>query len=79
MEIEIRLFATFREYLPKGSGSFSCKKILQGETTVGEIIRELKLPDNIPKIIIIRGNHVKEDYVVKDGDLVSIFPPIGGG
>lgn len=79
MEIEIRLFATFRNYLPEGTNGFAFKKTLEKETTVGEAIKELNLPEDTPKIILIKGNHAKEDYILHDGDVVSIFPPIAGG
>ncbi|MCX5802144.1 MAG: MoaD/ThiS family protein [Proteobacteria bacterium] len=79
MEIEIRLFATFRDYLPEGTSGFAFKKTLKKETTVGEVIKELNLPEDTPKIILIKGNHAKEGYILQDGDVVSIFPPMGGG
>lgn len=79
MEIEVRLFATFRDYLPSGADSFSFKKILAQQTEIGKIAQELKLPDNIPKIFVVNGNVVTGEYVTRDGDVVSIFPPVAGG
>ena len=79
MEVEVRLFATFRDHLPPGSTNFSFKKSLQKETTVQQIIDELKLPVNMPKIIIVNGHHSDPDYRVSDGDVLSIFPPVAGG
>ncbi len=79
MEIEIKLFATFRECLPPGTDGFSFKKALPEETSVREVMEELKLPVDVPKIIIVNGRHATEDYVVNDGDVVSFFPPIAGG
>ncbi len=79
MQVEIRLFATFREFLPPGSSMFSFKKSLDKDTTVAQIIEELKLPENVPKIVIINGLHSTTDSVLKDGDVLSIFPPVAGG
>ena len=79
MDIEVRLFATFRDYLPAGSAGFAYKKALNGQTTVQDVIDELKLPANIPKIIIVNGRHSNQDYVLADGDILSIFPPVAGG
>jgi len=78
MEIEVRLFATFRDYLPKDSGA-SFKKSLQAGTAVERIADEIRLPSDTPKIFIVNGNVVRGDYVVRDGDIVSIFPPVAGG
>jgi sulfur-carrier protein len=79
MDIEIRLFATFRDHLPQDSGSFSFKKSLGKETTVSGIADEINLPPDIPKIFIVNGNVVTGEYVLHDGDVVSIFPPVAGG
>lgn len=79
MEVEVKLFATLREYLPKGSGRFSCRLEIDGQTTVQDILERLKIPEGIPKIILVNGIHGKKGQVLKDGDVVSIFPPVAGG
>ncbi len=79
MTVEIRLFATFRAFLPAGSKTFSFTKSLEEETTVEEILRELKLPEQTPKIIIVNGIHAEPGRVLRDGDILSLFPPVGGG
>jgi molybdopterin converting factor small subunit len=33
----------------------------------------------MPKIILVNGVHGKNDQVLKEGDVVSIFPPVAGG
>ncbi len=78
MEIEVRLFATFREYLPPGAES-SFKKKLEKETAVQRIADEISLPGDMPKIFIVNGNVVTGEYLLRDGDVVSIFPPVAGG
>jgi molybdopterin converting factor small subunit len=79
MEIEVRLFATFRDYLPQDSASFSFKKSLDKEMTVSTIAEETGLPPDVPKIFIVNGNVVTGEHVLHDGDVVSIFPPVAGG
>ena len=79
MDIEVKLFATLRDYLPKGSSRFSCKMEVDGRTRVQDILERLKIPEEIPKIILINGVHGKKDQPLKDGDVVSIFPPVAGG
>jgi molybdopterin converting factor small subunit len=78
MEIEVRVFATFRDYLPQDSGA-SFKKKVEKETAVDKIAEEISLPPDIPKIFIVNGNVVTGEYVLSDGDVVSIFPPVAGG
>ena len=79
IEIEVKLFATLRDYLPKGSGRFSCKIKVDGHTRIQDILSKLKIPDEIPKIILVNGIHGKKEQVLKEGDVLSIFPPVAGG
>ncbi len=79
MEVEVKLFATLRDYLPKGSGKFSCKMEIDGKTRIRDLLERLKIPKEIPKIILVNGIHGKEDQILKEGDVVSIFPPVAGG
>lgn len=43
------------------------------------IIRHLNIPAEEVAILLINGFHNKPDATVKAGDVVAIFPPVGGG
>ncbi|NIO03230.1 MAG: MoaD/ThiS family protein [Proteobacteria bacterium] len=79
MEIEVKLFANFRDYLPKGSDRFSSKIKVDASKRVADVLRKLGLPEDYPKIILINGVHAKENDKLKDGDVLSVFPPVAGG
>jgi molybdopterin converting factor small subunit len=79
MQIEVKLFATLRDYLPKGSSRFSCKMEVDDATRVQDILSRLKIPEEMPKIILINGIHGKREQALQDGDVLSIFPPVAGG
>jgi len=79
MEIEVKLFATLRDYLPKGSGRFSCKMEIDDHTQVQDILSRLNIPDDIPKIILVNGIHGRNEQRLNEGDVLSIFPPVAGG
>jgi molybdopterin converting factor small subunit len=79
MEIEVKLFATLRDYLPKGSSRFSYKMEVDGHARVQDILSRLKIPEEIPKIILVNGIHGKKDQILKEGDVMSVFPPVAGG
>ena len=72
--IEVRLFATLRE----GRGKMV---MLPAEDfpNAAAIIRHLNIPTEEVAILLINGFHNKPDAEVKDGDIVAIFPPVGGG
>lgn len=72
--IEVRLFATLRE----GRGKIV---MLPAEAfpDAGAIIRHLDIPAEEVAILLINGFHQKPETEVKDGDIVALFPPVGGG
>lgn len=72
--IEVRLFATLRQ----GRG-----KILYLEpenfTIAGQILQHLGIMEDEVAIYLINGSHSKLTAPIKDGDVLAIFPPVGGG
>ncbi len=74
MEIKVRLFATLRE----NRGKELMIKISDGNT-VKEIISELGIAKEEVAILLINGRDGLLDTPLKEGDVVSIFPPVGGG
>jgi sulfur carrier protein ThiS len=48
-------------------------------TTVAELLQQLGISVDQPKILFINGVHAKPEDVIKDGDRVAVFPPIAGG
>jgi molybdopterin converting factor small subunit len=79
MKVEVKLFASFRDYLPEGSDRFCCKLTLNDSERVSDVLRKLGVPRDQPKIILINGVHGKEDDRLKDRDVLSVFPPVAGG
>lgn len=72
--IEVRLFATLRE----GRGKIIILPAAE-YPTAGDIIRHLQIPVEEVAILLINGFHSKPEAEVKEGDVVALFPPVGGG
>lgn len=72
--IEVRLFATLRE----GRGKIV---MLPPEEfpDAAAVIRHLEIPEEEVAILLVNGFHQKPEHPVKDGDILAIFPPVGGG
>lgn len=72
--IEVRLFAGLRQ---------GRQKIYQMEpesiATVQDIMDRLSIDRKEVNILLINGFHQKPETEVKDGDIVSLFPAVGGG
>ncbi len=79
MNIEVKLFANFREYLPPGSQGYGCNLEIEEGTTIGEVLRRLQIPDSIPLIALVNGLHRSPEDALAAGDVLSIFPPVAGG
>ncbi len=79
MQVKIKLFATLRDYLPKDSDGRSCQLEIDENTTIEKIISQFNIPEEMPKIILVNGVNGTPDQTLKDGDEVSIFPPVAGG
>jgi molybdopterin converting factor small subunit len=79
MEIEVKLFATLRDYLPPGSSRFSCRLEIAEAASVEEVLNRLAIPEDTPKIILLNGIHAGKDHPLKEGDVLSVFPPVAGG
>lgn len=72
--IEVRVFATLRQGRDKIS-------MLPAEdfSVAGDILRHLDIPAEEVSILLINGFHKSKEDAVKDGDVVALFPPVGGG
>jgi molybdopterin converting factor small subunit len=76
MDVTVKLFAHYRngrynerlESLPEGA-------------SVRDVILPLGVdqPDDPIGIILINGRHAKRDAELHDGDVLAIFPMVGGG
>ena len=72
--IEVRLFAGLRQ---------GRQKVYQMESgsvkTVQDIMDMLNIQRSEVNILLINGFHQKPETEVKDEDVVSLFPAVGGG
>lgn len=74
MKITVKLFATLRENRDK----VAIHDIDEG-TNVKNIIEGLDIPVKDIAIIMVNGIRVKAEEELKDGDVLALFPPVGGG
>ena len=76
ISITVKFFATLRQY-----GPIKDIIIIPEKSKVKLLFDKYKIPkDERRAIILINGRpHKDVNTILKDGDLISIFPPIGGG
>jgi sulfur carrier protein len=74
LEVNVKLFATLRE------GRFKVEKAeLRHNSRVIDVIEKYDLPLEEVSICYVNGRDADNDHILKDGDTVSLFPPVGGG
>ena len=81
IKITIKIHHGFKKFLPAGMKTGEPFDIALAENAVvGDLVRDkIKLPSDMPKMILINGLHSKEKQKLKDGDRVSLFMPMAGG
>ena len=79
MKVEVRMFENLAKLLPPGSQNKRATITVKKGTTVDELLERLKVPERITNIVMVNGVQGAREAELKEGDVVSIFPPIAGG
>lgn len=74
MKIKVRLFATLRD----GRGKEMLVE-LPDQVTTRDIINLIRISEDEVAILLINGRDGDLDTPLKETDVISIFPPVGGG
>lgn len=78
MKITIKLFAILQSYLAESTKG-TCMLDFPDGISVLQVLNHLGIPKEIPKIILINGMQRKAEDTLREGDTLSVFPPIAGG
>ena len=79
MKIQVALYATLSKYLPPGAENRKAVIQVEDGTTVREVMNRLGIPADLPNILLVNGRQAPDAAVLKDGETLSIFPPLAGG
>lgn len=74
IKVEVRLFATFREGREK-------KQVLMLEenSEISKVLDILNIKKEEVSILLLNGRDGPIDRKLEDGDVIALFPPVGGG
>jgi molybdopterin converting factor small subunit len=79
MKVELKLFATFRQYLPPGTvGSAATVEIAAG-TRVADLLSRFGVPHQASTMILVNGRSAGLERVLEENDVVAVFPAMAGG
>ena len=74
MRITVKLFATFRDCRDK----VQVFELEEGKTTK-DVIAILEIEKSDIAILLVNGRDGQFDKPLVEGDLIALFPPVGGG
>jgi molybdopterin synthase sulfur carrier subunit len=72
--IRVKIFADLRRFQEP-----EIDYRLNGSTAISSILDNLKIPRQKVTIIFVNGKHANPGDCVAPGDVLSLFPPVGGG
>ncbi|MDR3584143.1 MAG: MoaD/ThiS family protein [Desulfosporosinus sp.] len=74
MRVTIKLFATFRD----GRFKVEERDFPEGSCVL-DVIQPLGIKPEEIAICLLNGKDANEHKVLKEGDTLALFPPVGGG
>lgn len=78
----LELYASLMHLLPPGTSRHKREIKVSEGTTVQNIIDEYHIPPESAHIVLVNGVFVCDDrtqHILKEKDVLSIWPPVAGG
>jgi sulfur carrier protein ThiS len=84
MKVVFKLYASLTQYLPPESRYDNRLALeLPEGSSVEQVIEPFGLPPKLVHLVLVNGVYVppaqRLSHVLKDGDVLAIWPPIAGG
>jgi sulfur-carrier protein len=74
MHVKIKLFASLQK------GRFDTGELeFPDGTRIRDVLEIIGVSESEAALIFINNTHAELDSVLKDGDTLAFFPPVGGG
>jgi sulfur carrier protein ThiS len=77
MKIRVELQAYLEDYSPDGRDKFSYE--MPDGATVADLICKLGVPEELASVITIGDEAIDTAQALKEGDRVTVIPPVAGG
>ena len=77
MTIHLKFFAGLRDAIPGRQSPYAAE--FAEDATVQDVLDRFEVPRDKPKILLVNGRHADLPQVLRDGDTLSVFPPVAGG
>ena len=81
MWIQLIIYGRLKQYLSAPRDFMEKEKweIMEG-TTTGDILKALNIADDLGIVPVVNGSHCfDKERVLKDGDIILLYPMVSGG
>ena len=84
MQVTLKLFATLTDYLPPDARRANQVPLtLPDGAVVSQAYEPFALPAKMVHLVLVNGHYIAPEqrahHVLKEGDVLAIWPPIAGG
>lgn len=79
MPLKVFLSSSLRKYVSQYNPVKGIEIELEDKSTVAEICRNIDVPVEQIKVIMVNGRNAEFDSVLKGDERIGLFPSIGGG
>jgi len=83
MKITVKLFASLSDLLPPGTRANAVEVEVGEDATPNAVVDQFRVPRKMAHLVLCNGMFVEPERrdlpVLKDGDVIAIWPPIAGG
>lgn len=79
MKIIVSLKLNLKSYIENANSDTSVIKEIPENTSIRRILEMLNIPKREVGLVVINNSIIGMDYIVKNGEEISFFPPIQGG
>jgi len=77
VRITVELQVHLKQYSPNGAAVFEVE-VPQG-TTVDSIVNGLGIPEEMASVIVVNREKGEPETVLREGDKLTLIPPLAGG
>jgi molybdopterin converting factor small subunit len=80
LNIQLKLFASYRQHLPPDSRGGVCDLDVPAGTRAIDLLARFGVPtgDRV-SVILVNGRSVEPERVLEEGDVIAAFPALAGG
>jgi len=79
VQVEVRVFSGLEKFLERKRFGEPFSVEIEEGANLKNLLVKLGIPEDQVFTALVNGQHRELDYLLRGGDRISLFPPVGGG